>query len=264
MRLTGVARAGLGAGVAALLAASSVTAEIPPGWRLYPLDGRPIMQASPSGEDGVRLEGEAAVTLAVKAFPAAWLSPGTCLSWRWRVDAGPPAPQPNRRGDDDRAIALWVGFRAEAEAMTLAQRYAFGMIRFLSPVVDPPGFILAYSWSAGAPAAGWEGLPQPFLGQIVRQRVLRTDAYGGGWVEETVPLTEDFRRAFRVPATPLMQIAVFADGDNTASRTDVAVEAVRLVRCAPGEHLPASQPAPALPVPQAAGRGGRAPADSAR
>jgi hypothetical protein len=221
---------------AAVLAFSALVAhaQIPPGWRLYPLDGRPVMQAAPSGSDGVRLQGESAVSLAVKPVPPAWISPGTCLSWRWRVDAGPPATDLSHRGDDDRAIALWIGFKAEAEAMTLAQRYAYGMIRFLSPVSDPPGFILAYTWGGSVPADRWEGMPQPFLGQIVRQRVLRANGYGRGWTEETVPLTEDFRRAFGVPATPLMQIAVFADGDNTRSRTDVAVEGMRLAPCPPG------------------------------
>lgn len=245
--------AALAGAAMALLAALGAAAEIPAGWKLYPLDGRPVMNAAPSGADGVRLQGESAVSLAVKAVPAAWLSPGTCLSWRWRVDAGPPPTDLSHRGEDDRAIALWVGFRAEAEAMTLAQRYAFGMIRFLSPVSDPPGFILAYTWGGAAPSAQWEGMPQPFLGQIVRQRVLRANGYGQGWVEETVPITEDFRRAFGVPATPLMQIAVFADGDNTHSRTDVAVEGMRLSRCA-ADPLPAFHPAPEPPTPQAAGR----------
>ena len=254
----------LGGASVALLAALGAWAEIPPGWVLYPLDGRPAMNAGPSGDDGVRLQGEGAVSLAVKAMPPAWLSPGTCLSWRWRVDAGPPPTDLSHRGEDDRAIALWVGFRAEAEAMTLAQRYAFGMIKFLSPVSDPAGFILAYTWGGTAPFDRWEAMPQPFLGQIVRQRVLRANNYGGGWVQETVPLTEDFRRAFGVPATPLMQIAVFADGDNTHSRTDVAVEGMRLTRCAAADPPPAIHPAPEPPTPPAAGRPNRAPSRNGR
>lgn len=216
---------------AALLGGVAI-AQVPPGWRLYPLDGRPVMQGAPSGADGVRLQGEGAITLAVKPVPPAWLSPDTCLSWRWRVDAGPPATDLSQRGNDDRAIALWVGFRAEAEAMTLAQRYAYGMIRFLSPVSDPPGFILAYTWGGATAADRWEALPQPFLGQIVRQRIVRANGYGRGWADQTVTVTEDFRRAFGVPPTPIMQFAIFADGDNTASRHDVAVEGLRLHRCA--------------------------------
>jgi hypothetical protein len=214
-----------------LLLATAALGQVVPGWRLYPLDGRPVMQGAPSGTDGVRLQGESAITLAVKAVPPAWLSPDTCLSWRWRVDAGPPATDLSRRGVDDRAIALWVGFRAEAEAMTLAQRYAYGMIRFLSPVSDPAGFILAYTWGGATASERWEAMPQPFLGQLVRQRIVRANGYGQGWVEQTVPVTEDFRRAFGVPATPIMQYAIFADGDNTASRHDVAVEGLRLHRC---------------------------------
>lgn len=233
----------LGAGVALL-----AHAQLPPGWVLYPLDERPVLHVAPSGDDGVRLSGEGAVSLAVKPVEPTWLSPDSCLSWRWRVDAGPPPTDLTQRGADDRAIALWIGFKADAESMTLAQRYAYGMIRFLSPIHDPAGFILAYTWGGAAPSAAWEPVPQPFLGQIVRQRVLRDAAhYGQGWVEETVHLAEDFRRAFGVPATQLMQLAVFADGDNTHSRTDVAVDSVRLSRCAP----PAPPPVPAASPPRA-------------
>lgn len=224
-----------------LFAALAAHAQLPAGWVLYPLDDRPALRLAPSGEDGVRLSGESAVSLAVKPVQPTWLSPDSCLTWRWRVDAGPPPTDLSQPNADDRAIALWVGFRADAESMTLAQRYAYGMIRFLSPVTDPAGFVLAYTWGGTAVSDAWAPIAQPFLGQIVRQRVLRDAArYGTGWVEETVPLAADFRRAFGVPATAMMQIAVFADADATGARTDVALEAVRLSRCA----APAPPPGP--------------------
>lgn len=225
--------------------------EPPAGWRLYPLEGRAPLAATQSGEDGVHLVGTDAVSLIVRPY-AAWVSAETCLSWRWRVDAGPPPTDLTRRGEDDRAIALWVGFRADAESMTLAQRYAYGMVRFLSPVTDPPGFILAYTWGGHVPSARWDQLPQPFMGQIARQRILRaaTD-HSDGWVEQTVPLDADFRAAFGVPPSQLMQFGVFADGDNTHTRTDVAIEGLRLHRC-PGT-------APAGPPPVAPARPARGP-----
>lgn len=236
-RLAGMDRrlAPAGTLVAALFAATllrSALAEDSP-WTLYPMDGRPPLTVQPSGEDGIRLQGEGAIALAVR--PAAeWVAPDTCLSWRWRVDAGPPATDLAQMGTNDRAIALWVGFRAEAERMTLAQRYAYGMIRFLSPVSDPPGFILAYTWGGAAPTLRWEPMPQHFFGQLARQRVVRAAVEQHGvWVTETVRLADDFRAAFGVPATQVMQLAVFADGDSTGSRTDVAIEAIRLHKCAP-------------------------------
>lgn len=216
--------------------------EAPPGWRLYPLEGRAALAATQSGEDGVHLVGTDAVSLIVRPH-AAWISADTCLSWRWRVDAGPPPTDLSRRGEDDRAIALWVGFRADAESMTLAQRYAYGMVRFLSPVTDPPGFILAYTWGGYAAQPRWEQLPQPFMGQIARQRVLRPASdHAEGWVEQTVMLDADFRAAFGVPPSQLMQFGVFADGDNTHTRTDVAIEGLRLHRC-PAAAPPAPMPA---------------------
>lgn len=221
--------------VAALFAAALLRSALAEEarWTLYPMDGRPPLSVQPSGQDGIRLQGEAAIALAVRPM-AEWVAPDTCLSWRWRVDAGPPPTDLARMETNDRAIALWVGFRAEAERMTLAQRYAYGMIRFLSPVSDPPGFILAYTWGGAAPTLRWEPMPQHFFGQLARQRVVRAAAEQHGvWVTETVRLADDFRAAFGVPATQVMQLAVFADGDSTNSRTDVAIEAIRLHKCAP-------------------------------
>lgn len=116
--------------------------------------------------------------------------------------------------------------------MTLAQRYAYGMLPFISPLREPAGFILAYTWTGAPRSDGWQGTPQPILGQIVREHALRPGEPGGkGWVEETVPLATDFRRAFGVPPTQLIQVAVFADAGGTHEQTDAAVEGLRLWRC---------------------------------
>jgi hypothetical protein len=126
------------------------------------------------------------------------------------------------------------------------------MIRFLSPVSDPPGFILAYTWGGAAPTLRWEPMPQHFFGQLARQRVVHAAAdQHGVWLTETVRLADDFRAAFGVPATQVMQLAVFADGDSTGSRTDVAIEAIRLHRCAPPAVAPVV-PAPVVPPPSGA------------
>jgi len=57
-------------------------------------------------EGGLRLSAQGQASFAWRTID----DPGTCLSWRWRVDAGPPPTPLDRRGGDDRAIAITIGF----------------------------------------------------------------------------------------------------------------------------------------------------------
>ena len=53
-------------------------------------------------EGGLRLTAQAQASFVWRPVDKG----GECLSWRWRVDAGPPPTPLDRRGGDDRAIAI--------------------------------------------------------------------------------------------------------------------------------------------------------------
>lgn len=222
------------AGLVGVLLAPTLTppagAEVLP-WRVLPLDDQPSLQAHGLAEGGLRLHGTAGATLAVRSL-AGWLAAETCLSWRWRVDALPMQSDPDEAGKLPRSLALWVGFRAEAERMTLAHRYAYGLVRFRSPLPDPPGFLLAYAWPVPGAPSGWQGLPQAWLGPMGRLRVLPAEnAAQPGWVEQTVRLAADFQAAFGGPPTQVMLVALRAEAGLPG--LDAAVDSVRLHRCPP-------------------------------
>src|SRR5688572_12773956 len=77
------------------------------GWTHGEYEGRLHPAAFTHRPDGVTISGEAAGSFAWRRAEG---SPG-CLSWRWRVDAGPPGTDLTRRGGDDRAIGITVGFQ---------------------------------------------------------------------------------------------------------------------------------------------------------
>lgn len=205
-------------------------AEVLP-WRVLPLDDQPLLQAHGLAEGGLRLQGAAGATLAVRPL-AGWLTADTCLSWRWRVDALPPPGDPDEAGQLPRPLALWVGFRAEAERMTLAHRYAYGLVRFRSPLPDPPGFVLAYAWPVPGGASGWQGLPQAWLGPMGRLRVLPAEGRAQpGWVDQTVRLAADFQAVFGGPPTQVMLVALQAAAGPPG--LDASIDSIRLHRCPP-------------------------------
>jgi hypothetical protein len=224
--------------VAAVLVGALLAPGLPPparaevlAWQVLPLDDRPALPAHAMAEGGLRLHGAAGATLAVRPL-AGWLAADTCLSWRWRVDLLPPPGEPDEAGQPPRPLALWVGFRAEAERMALAHRYAHGLVQFRSPMPDPPGFVLAYAWPMPGAGQGWHGLPLAYLASMGRLRVLpRQDRAQPGWVEETVRLAADFQAVFGGPPTQVMLVALHAEAGPPG--LDAAIDSIRLHRCPP-------------------------------
>ncbi len=159
-------------------------------------------------------------------------TPG-CLAWRWRVDEGPPPTDLARRGGDDRAISISIGFDGWAPDAGAWIRTQHAMAQAAAGDGQPlPRSMLTYVWGG----TGREPRPffaNPYLGGIGQVRVLRpADAPRGVWMEERVDLAADWRAAFGGQSPPpLMRIAIGTDADHTSSRIRAAVADLRFVRC---------------------------------
>lgn len=219
---------------APLLGGAASPGQAPPdvealGWRKVVWHGiRPAEFAStPTG--GVRITGAGQgsfVWRPLEGRPA-------CLAWRWRVDAGPPATDLTRRGGDDRAIALSVGFSGFGPGAGIATRTQHAVAQAGAGDHRLARSVLAYVWGGTGQEAGGGFFASPWTGAITKLRVLRpANAPRGQWVEERVDLSADWRAAFggtEVP--PLQEVAISADSEDTGARLDVQVENIRLVPC---------------------------------
>ncbi len=202
------------------------------GWRKVAWHGiRPAeFSATPTGGLRIRAQGEASVL----ARPLQG-QPG-CLAWRWRVDAGPPPTNLARRGGDDRAIAVTVGFASFAPSAGLAIRTQHAVAQAGAGQVVLPRSALTYVWGGtGQEGQGRPGgfFASPWAAGITQLRVLRpATAPLGQWVEERVDLGADWRAAFggqEVP--PVIQLMVGTDAEDTGARVDAQVEQIRFVPC---------------------------------
>jgi hypothetical protein len=202
------------------------------GWRKVEWSGiRPAeFIATPSG--GVRIRGNAQGSFIARPMPGA---PG-CLAWRWRVDAGPPPTDLRRKGGDDRAIMISVGFAGFAPSAGFALRAQHAMAQASAGSVTLPRSALGYIWGG----TGREGadrphgfFPSPWTAGISQLRVLRpADAPRGQWVEERVDLAADWRAAFGGNEVPqMLEVVISVDVEDTNSRVDAQVENLRLVPC---------------------------------
>lgn len=202
------------------------------GWRKAEWHGiRPAdFTATPGG--GVRIRGDAQGSFIARPMPG----PPSCLAWRWRVDAGPPPTDLTRRGGDDRAIMVSIGFSGFAPGITLALRAQHAMAQLGAGQITLPRSAIGYIWGG----TGREGashpqgfFPSPWTPGITQLKVLRAaDAPRGQWMEERVNLGTDWRAAFGGAEVPTMlELVVSVDVEDTNSRVDAQVENIRLVPC---------------------------------
>ncbi|MFM8988145.1 MAG: DUF3047 domain-containing protein, partial [Alphaproteobacteria bacterium] len=156
---------------------------------------------------------------------------GECLSWRWRVDAGPPPTPLDRRGGDDRAIAITIGFDGWPPAAGFLQRTKHALAQALAGDHRLPRSMLVYAWGG----TGREARPftNPYMHGLGEVFVLRpADAGNGRWFEEKVELARDWKAAFRGTAMPpVLEIVVGTDVDDTRARLDARIDRIRFGPC---------------------------------
>jgi hypothetical protein len=226
--------AALGLLVAAAPAAASLDpALVSQGWRSIPVpqghgSPGPTLSVEQDGETGIRIHG-AGGQAAIYQPMRVPVGPNTCLAWRWRVDAGPPATDLTRTRSD-RALAIWIGFEPDAERMGLLQRYLLGMARMMSGARMVPGFILHYVHGGTGEEETWHRAP--ISGLIGRTVVLAPAGVTPGWVEHEVPLSGHFRAAYGIAPTGFVtELALSADGDDTGATIDARVSELRFQSC---------------------------------
>lgn len=195
------------------------------GWTHQPYSGMAPARFTATA-DGLRMEGQAAGSFVWRTVQGA----AQCLSWRWRVDAGPPATPLTRRGGDDRAISLAVGFSAFPPQASVWQRAQYTVAQAHAGPHVLPRAILIYVWG------GTGDEPQRFyspwaagLGKVFRLRAATTPT--AQWFDERVDLAADWRGAFGGEPPPLQEIVIGTDVDDTRSRLDARIERIRFSAC---------------------------------
>ncbi|MFC7540039.1 DUF3047 domain-containing protein [Siccirubricoccus deserti] len=144
--------------------------------------------------------------------------------------SGPPPTDLTQRGGDDRAISISVGFSGWPPQVTMWQRTQHAMAQAAAGSHPLPRSVLTYVWGG----TGREPVPfaSPYLAGLGKVRVLRpAEAPRGRWFEESVNLAADWRHAFGGEPPPLQEIVISTDVDDTRSRLDARVEAIRFGPC---------------------------------
>ena len=139
------------------------------GWRKMAWNGiRPAQfTATPSG--GIRVQGQGEGAFITRPLTGA----ATCLAWRWRVDAGPPPTDLTRRGGDDRALNIAIGFAEFGPGTGAMTRTQHAIAQASAGGHRLPRSILSYVWGGTGQEAQGGFFTSPWTAGITRMKVLR-------------------------------------------------------------------------------------------
>jgi hypothetical protein len=216
----------LGLAAPAVVQAATEAGLAAAGWQHLEYDGlRPASFRSLA--DGVAVEGQGAGSFVWRRVQGV----AGCLTWRWRVDAAPPPTDLTRRGGDDRALALAIGFQGWPARSTVWQRTQHAVAQARAGSHTLPRSVLIYAW--GGTGQEPPSFYSPWMGGLGKVRILRpASAPTGRWFEERVDLAAEWRAAFAGDPPPLQEIAIGTDADDTQSRISAMVERIRFAACA--------------------------------
>lgn len=154
-----------------------------------------------------------------------------CLYWRWRVDQGPPPTRLDRKGGDDRAIAITVGFDGWPPETSFFQKAQFTMAQAMAGDHRLPRSMLVYVWGG----TGQEPRPfaNPYVAGLGKVFILRTATTARQqWFEEKIDLGKDWLAAFKgAGMPPVLEIMIGTDVDDTNARLDARIDRIRFAPC---------------------------------
>ena len=186
------------------------------GWSVVTFPGVAPAGFKASGVSAIEVTADAAAGLlwrAVKEQQSAVIQ----AQWSWQVEEGVPPTDLTQRGKDDRALAVYFIFGANADrtkgAMALLSSRSVKTLVYVFGGDRPRGSIL----------------PSPHMGERGKFIILRpTDAPRRQWLNESVDLVSDHVHAFGQKPSLLLAVAISSDSDDTRGRNRARLRDLRL------------------------------------
>jgi hypothetical protein len=138
------------------------------------------------------------------------------IRWRWKVDQLSDWGDPREKARDDYPIRVYVMFSYDPAHASLGDRLIYGVAKTIYGKY-PPHSTLNYVWTGHHVPERIIVSPYTEKARIVllekgMERV-------GQWVEESVHVLDDYRKAFGKDPPAMAGLAIMSDTDNTREST---------------------------------------------
>lgn len=149
------------------------------------------------------------------------------LKWRWKVDHVYAGGDYRRKAGDDYPLRIYVMFAYDPDRASIGTRLQYGLAKAIYGRY-PPHSSLNYIWANREDATEW--VPNPYTDRAIMIPLERGTRKLGAWVEETVNVLEDYRKAFGSEPPAEASLAVMSDGDNTGEGTTAFIDFIEVRR----------------------------------
>jgi hypothetical protein len=152
------------------------------------------------------------------------------IRWRWRVDnvySGKQVNKAGRKDGDDYPIRIYVIFRYDPGRADPFQRLLYNAARRRYGEY-PPHSAVNYVWASNVSSETIMTNPYSSRSRMIFLRM--GDERKGQWVEESVDILEDYRRAFGEDPPAEASLAIMNDSDDTGQSAVSFVEFIEIFR----------------------------------
>jgi hypothetical protein len=138
------------------------------------------------------------------------------IRWSWKIGNVYAGGNYRLKTGDDYPMRVMVMFAFDPENSSGGAKIKYGLAKKLYGQY-PPQNSLHYIWANRSGET--DRVINPFTGRAVMMPLENGPHKVGQWVEETVNVMEDYRRAFGKNPPPLASLAIMNDSDNTGERS---------------------------------------------
>ena len=207
------------------VAASSLSSNlVSQGWEEITFDGKQENRFSACGQNCVEVETKSSVSMIGKQSSNN-LVDTPILNWQWRIENPVTLSNLEIKGEDDRAVAIYVTFPYDPNTATFIEKLSRPIFElFRGP--DTPSRMLSYVWGGlGNPG---DLIESPYFGGVNAIFINRNkNDPVGKWVVERVDVVADHKRALGFAPNAISHILIGADSDDTETTNRATVRDIK-------------------------------------
>ncbi len=147
------------------------------------------------------------------------------ISWRWKVTQLSDRGNPKEKSGDDYPIRVYIMFQYDPARASLGERLMYNASKVIYGKY-PPHSTLNYVWTGvNIPE---QLIASPYTGKAYMVVLEKGKQRVGQWVEESVNVLADYRKAFGQDPPATAGLAVMSDTDNTGANAVAYLDFIEL------------------------------------
>ena len=149
------------------------------------------------------------------------------LRWRWKVEQLSDRGDPKEKAGDDYPIRVYVMFSYDPDRATLGERLTYGAAKAIYGRYSPHS-TLNYVWTGRSLSE--RIIQSPFTDKAFMVVLEKGKDRAGQWMEESVDVLEDYRKAFGKDPPATAGLAVMSDTDNAGGSAAAYIDFIEVYR----------------------------------